>query len=75
MMDAIGDQTGTVVAAAGAAAGAKPAAIGSKPMATGAEEARLGWLALTLTPGMGPTRCGRAVRAAGSGRAGVRQRR
>lgn len=25
------------------------------------EEARLAWLALVLTPGMGPTRCGRAV--------------
>jgi DNA processing protein len=26
------------------------------------EASRLGWLALALTPGMGPTRCGRAVR-------------
>lgn len=30
------------------------------------EEARLAWLALTLTPGMGPTRCGRAVRGLGA---------
>ena len=30
------------------------------------QEARLAWLALTLTPGMGPTRCGRAVRKLGS---------
>ncbi len=30
------------------------------------EEARLAWLALTLTPGMGPTRCARAVRRLGS---------
>jgi DNA processing protein len=29
------------------------------------QEARLGWLALSLTPGMGPTRCGRAVRRLG----------
>ncbi|HSY34363.1 MAG TPA: DNA-processing protein DprA [Acidobacteriaceae bacterium] len=29
------------------------------------QEARLGWLALTLTPGMGPTRCGRAARKLG----------
>ncbi len=35
------------------------------PNAT-AQEARLGWLALTLTPGMGPTRCGRAVRRLGA---------
>ena len=30
------------------------------------QEARLAWLALTLTPGMGPTRCGRAVRKLGA---------
>jgi DNA processing protein len=30
------------------------------------QEARLGWLALSLTPGMGPTRCGRAVRRLGA---------
>ncbi len=30
------------------------------------EEARLAWLALTLTPGMGPTRCARAVQRLGS---------
>jgi DNA processing protein len=30
------------------------------------QEARLAWLALTLTPGMGPTRCGRAMRQLGS---------
>ena len=30
-----------------------------------AHEARLAWLALTLTPGMGPTRCRRAVRGLG----------
>ena len=30
------------------------------------EEARLGWLALALTPRMGPTRCGRAVQRLGS---------
>ena len=30
-----------------------------------AEEARLGWLALVLTPRMGPTRCGRAVQRLG----------
>jgi DNA processing protein len=30
------------------------------------QEARLAWLALTLTPGMGPTRCGRAVRGLGA---------
>ncbi len=30
------------------------------------QEARLGWLALSLTPGMGPTRCGRAVRRLGT---------
>ena len=29
------------------------------------EEARLGWLALVLTPRMGPTRCGRAVQRLG----------
>ena len=29
------------------------------------EEARLGWLALVLTPQMGPTRCGRAVQRLG----------
>ena len=29
------------------------------------QEARLAWLALTLTPGMGPTRCARAVQQAG----------
>ncbi len=29
------------------------------------QEARLGWLALTLTAGMGPTRCSRAVRRLG----------
>jgi DNA processing protein len=29
------------------------------------EEARLAWLALVLTPGMGPTRCGRAVQRLG----------
>lgn len=29
------------------------------------EEARLGWLALVLTPQMGPTRCGRAVKRLG----------
>jgi DNA processing protein len=33
------------------------------------ERNRLGWMALTLTPGMGPTRCGRAVsRLGGAGR-------
>ena len=30
------------------------------------EEARLGWLALVLTPRMGPTRCGRAVQRLGA---------
>jgi DNA processing protein len=30
------------------------------------EEARLAWLALVLTPGMGPTRCARAVRKLGA---------
>jgi len=30
------------------------------------EEARLGWLALVLTPWMGPTRCGRAVQRLGA---------
>ena len=30
------------------------------------EEARLGWLALALTPRMGPTRCGRAVQRLGA---------
>jgi DNA processing protein len=30
------------------------------------QEARLAWLAMTLTPGMGPTRCRRAVRQLGS---------
>ena len=30
------------------------------------EEARLGWLALALTPQMGPTRCGRAVQRLGA---------
>jgi len=34
--------------------------------AAAVQEARLAWLALTLTPGMGPTRCGRAVRKLGS---------
>ena len=29
-------------------------------------EARLAWLALVLTPGMGPTRCARAVRRLGA---------
>jgi len=33
------------------------------------EEERLGWMALTLTPGMGPTRIARAVaRLGGAGR-------
>ena len=32
------------------------------------EEARLGWLALTLTPGMGPTRITRAIAGLGEGR-------
>jgi DNA processing protein len=44
--------------------------IGEKPDAavpdTIVQEARLAWLALALTPGMGPTRCGRAVRRLGS---------
>ena len=30
------------------------------------EEARLGWMALTLTPGMGPTRIGKAVKILGA---------
>ena len=30
------------------------------------EEARLAWLALVLTPRMGPTRCGRAVQRLGA---------
>jgi len=30
------------------------------------DEARLAWLALTLTPGMGPTRCARAVKRLGA---------
>ena len=34
-------------------------------MAETTEEARLGWLALALTPRMGPTRCGRAVQRLG----------
>ncbi len=34
--------------------------------ATAEQEARLAWLALTLTPGMGPTRCRRAVRQLGA---------
>src|ERR1700734_4012874 len=34
--------------------------------AAAVQEARLAWLALTLTAGMGPTRCGRAVRKLGS---------
>ncbi len=34
--------------------------------AAAVQEARLAWLALTLTPGMGPTRCGRAVRKLGA---------
>jgi DNA processing protein len=52
MMDGIGDETQAV----------RPgtAAAGS------VQEARLAWLALVLTPGMGPTRCARAVRKLGA---------
>jgi DNA processing protein len=56
MMDGIGDETQRVVrpdAAAGSVLGS-------------AQEARLAWLALVLTPGMGPTRCARAVRRLGA---------
>ena len=35
---------------------------------TALREARLAWLALTMTPGMGPTRCRRAVRQLGAAR-------
>jgi DNA processing protein len=52
MMDGIGDETQTA---------ARP-----ETVAAGNQEARLGWLALVLTPGMGPTRCGRAVRRLGA---------
>src|ERR1700679_4018924 len=52
MMDGIGDETQTAV---------RPEAVPA-----GNQEARLGWLALVLTPGMGPTRCGRAVRRLGA---------
>jgi DNA processing protein len=52
MMDGIRDETQTVV---------RPEA---QPEVN--QEARLGWLALTLTPGMGPTRCARAVRRLGA---------
>lgn len=41
-------------------------AVGPESVPGGTHEARLGWLALTLTPGMGPTRCGRAVRRLGA---------
>jgi hypothetical protein len=37
----------------------------TNPTETREQEARLGWLALTLTPQMGPTRCARAVRRLG----------
>ena len=50
MMDGIGDETQTAV----------------RPESVVNQEARLGWLALVLTPGMGPTRCGRAVRRLGA---------
>ena len=46
MMDGIGDETETAV---------RPEALGVHPetLARGIEAARLGWLALMLTPGMG----------------------
>ena len=56
MMDGIGDETQTVVRPETAAAGL-PGVV---------QEARLAWLALVLTPGMGPTRCARAVRKLGA---------
>jgi DNA processing protein len=52
MMDGIRDKRETAV---------RPEAL-----STGAQEARLGWLALSLAPGMGPTRCRRAVRQMGA---------
>jgi DNA processing protein len=54
MMDGIGDKTETAV---------RPETLAVPPetLARGIEAARLGWLALMLTPGMGPTRCRRAV--------------
>jgi DNA processing protein len=56
MMDGIGDEAQTVVREESAAG----VALGS------VSEARLAWLALVLTPGMGPTRCARAVRRLGA---------
>ena len=53
MMDGIEERAGTAVPDA------------TVPNVT-VQEARLAWLALTLTPGMGPTRCGRAVRRLGA---------
>jgi len=52
MMDGIGDETQTE---------APP-----QTLSRGMQEARLAWLALMLTPGMGPTRCRRAVRRLGA---------
>ena len=51
MMDGIGDET---------------QAMRPETAAGPAQEARLAWLALVLTPGMGPTRCARAVRKLGA---------
>src|ERR1700727_2625771 len=42
------------------------AAVSPETLSSEVQEARLAWLALTLTPGMGPTRCGRAVRRLGA---------
>ena len=41
-------------------------AVGLEVPSRGAQEERLGWLGLSLTPGMGPTRCARAVRRLGA---------
>jgi DNA processing protein len=51
MMDGIGDET---------------QAVRPETAAGLVQEARLAWLALVLTPGMGPTRCARAVRKLGA---------
>ena len=50
MMDGVGNETQ-----------ARP-----QTLVSAGDEARLAWLALALTPGMGPTRCARAVRRLGA---------
>jgi DNA processing protein len=66
MMDGIGDEPRTAVLEETLPGGNRTAPGGNQTSPGGNEEARLGWLALTLTPGMGPTRCGRAVRGLGA---------